>query len=308
MVHPGDERLLLEVKERRHPGHEEHEHGDSDQIRRAPHLGEGGEHPAPDTPLRTRLGARLGARRPRRRRTRCLTALAADDLHHEEQRHEQQPRGNRQQVDGADRQSELARDERADQPAGARPGPDEAEQAHRLLAAEYIRHQAPESRHHEQVEHAHPHVVGACDPGVIGLYTEPEPEEQQVEDEEPVYPRQEHRARVARGEVAVQRLQQQHYDEHAPEQVRNLVQSRGDAERIAHRTQHGVTGERAQQGRQRRQYRGRFAGLKYDQAPQEFFHDTPLRSWYVLVEKGASRPRGRLVCHSRARRSTAMAA
>src|SRR4029077_3708934 len=83
--YPGDERLLLEVEERRYPGHEKHEQCDSDQVGRARHLGEGSEDSSPDATLGSRQRARVGSRcRGRCGCSRRVTALAADHLHHEQ--------------------------------------------------------------------------------------------------------------------------------------------------------------------------------------------------------------------------------
>ncbi|TLY49174.1 MAG: hypothetical protein E6K50_10570, partial [Gammaproteobacteria bacterium] len=143
-----NERLLLEVQERRHPGHQQHERRDAEQVGRAHHLHECGEHPAADRAVRAWRSGPLGHRGRARRSARPLPSLPTDDLRHEQQRHQQQSCGERQQIDGTERHGELAVDERANQPAAAGARPDETEQAPRLLAAEHVRHQAPERRHH----------------------------------------------------------------------------------------------------------------------------------------------------------------
>ena len=216
----GDERLLFQVQERRHPRHEYHEGHDAEQVRRARHLHEGGEHAAAHAALSAGRAAVQ-----RRRAGGRLAPLPADHQRHEQQRHQQQARRQRQQVDGPERDRKLAVNERANQAAGAGPRPDEAEQAPRLLAGVHIRHQAPERRHYKKIEDAHPDEVRARDPGVLVLHMKPQPEQDEVGREEAVHPRQEHRPRQARGEPAVHRLQQQHDDEHSPEEIRDVVEA-----------------------------------------------------------------------------------
>src|SRR5205823_5669721 len=124
----GHERLLLEVEEGRYPGHEQHEERNAEKIRRADDLTEGG----PETSAERGIGLRrlLDAHRGR------LCALQADHRDHQHQRHGEQRRRDRQQIDGAERHGELVSDERPDEAPGAGSRPDEAEHPSRLLARE----------------------------------------------------------------------------------------------------------------------------------------------------------------------------
>ncbi len=131
-------------------------------------------------------------------------------------------------------------------PAGASGG-DDAVQALGLVGGEDVGHEAPEHRHHEQVEDADPDEEGRHGDGHAAIEAEHRVEDEQAGDEEAVDDGQEDPSLEPRHQRPVQWLGEQHAQERAAEQPLQLVHAEADAHLLAQWPQQAIGAEQREE-------------------------------------------------------------
>jgi hypothetical protein len=171
---------------------------------------------------------------------------------------DQQDRSQPQQSFMADPLDQRDADQRADQAAQARARGHQRERALGLRRGNQVDQHAPNHRDGDQVEHRDPDVERARDPQVLRLPAEADREQHQVGGEEPERPRQDATPLHASGDPAEQRHRRQRRQERAGEQPLQVLHATGNSHRLAHRTQHEISGEQQEEHQLRDQHRRQF--------------------------------------------------
>ena len=130
---------------------------------------------------------------------------------------------------------------------------DDRKQAMRLFGIEKIGHEAPEHRHHEQVEHADPDEEHRAEQTRADrvLDTEQGNERKHAGDEEQIHQRHENPSRETRDQRAEQRRQRERRDERGHIEGRKRCGTDRRGKLVAHRSDHVVRGQYAEEIRER---------------------------------------------------------
>ena len=172
---------------------------------------------------------------------RRLAQLPEVERPHQGNAGHEERRGDEQEVQRTDRLGERGGDERTCKAAEARSRSDETEHPVGLLAAEDVRHEAPEHGQPEQVHHRQPYEERAGNPGVVLLEVEPRVEQDEIRGKKDVKGGKQRGAPHPRSHRAEYRLDRQGADERRPEQYRQLRYAGRDAHRLPDRPQDRVS-------------------------------------------------------------------
>ena len=183
----------------------------------------------------------------------------------ERDRGDQQKRRQQHQPELTEHTDQQRARRRSDQPAHAGTSSDEGEQPARLWRVEYIGHQAPGDRDHEQVVDRDPHVEHPRQPDAVSEQEEQPREHEQVDAEKAVHPVDVMDARDPRVEPGEQWHRHQHGDEGRCEQPLQVLDATLNAHRLANRPQHEVPREQAEEQAEPGQRSTQFARAGIDQ-------------------------------------------
>ena len=182
---------------------------------------------------------------------------------------QQKQRGQQHQPGMPDHAHQQGTQYRPHQPAQARTGCQQPEQALGLLVAEQVGQYAPGQRDAQQVEHRQPDVERPGHPQVVGLHREHQGEGQQVACQKAVGPGQDPAPPGPRHHPAEQRQCQQGDDEGAGEQPLQVVDAAGHPHGLAYRSQHEIAGEQQEEQRKAAHHRRGFVVVKGEQPAQQ---------------------------------------
>ncbi len=258
---PGHQSRLFEIQEGAGSGQQQHEGGDSQQVART-------QHPRQSAERVARHGA---ARAFRPLGTGPPGAGHVPPGHQvmlEHHRQGQQQRRQQHQPELPEHTHQQRARGGPDQAADTGARGDEGEQPTRLGRIEYVGHQAPGHRHHEQVVDRDPHIEHPRQPDAVAQAEEQPGEQQQVGAEEAVDPIDVMDARHPRVEPGEQRYRHQHGDEGRAEQPLQVLHAALDAHGLADRPQHEVAAEQAEEQPEAGQCRTQLGGTGVDQRGQ----------------------------------------
>ena len=209
---------LFEIEKGRKGGVEPDEQGDAEQIAGVESL----LHSAPDATAQGGLTTGGG-----------MGMAVTQQLQDADQGGAEQPGGDQQQVCITERSGQTGGEGGAGDGPQTAAGGNQSEQPLALGIAEQIRHEAPEYRDHEQIEHADPDEEDPGAPAAAVRQAKQQVEEQQIADEEQIDAGQQTLPWIAGADGAEQGHDRQHDQKGGGEQPLQVVHSAGDAHLVA---------------------------------------------------------------------------
>ncbi len=146
-----------------------------------------------------------------------------------------------------DRRHQQRSQHRASQPAQARARGNDCKQPLGLGHREQVDQNAPRQRDRQQIEDRQPDVERPRGPQIVHVAEEQDGEAQQVDDEEPIRPRQDLPPWHLGRDPPEQRQRHKRGNERGGEQPLQIFDAPGDPHGLAHGPQHEVAGEQQEE-------------------------------------------------------------
>src|SRR2546430_1528896 len=169
--------------------------------------------------------------------------------------------------------NQRRRNERSYHPAYRAANRDETEKPFTLLIREYVRHESPEDRRGEEIEHADPDKKASINPRLFSRRHELHQHEEnnQVQDKKAVGDRNEFPTRHARNDHGEERVRDKHRDEDNGEHPPKVFELRR-ADVITNRPNHVITGQDNEEQNETQPKRPHFVWFYVDNFGEKFFH------------------------------------